>query len=223
MNAVVALCHFCEIHGPSVVMCTQPFRRQEDSEEAPGEDSDTCEASGLTTPSTSATTTVPSDGATPQHYIPNEKVYDDDQVNDKSKEKAKCNACSSIPPDLTAFVSNDHGAKTSYVSSQCAKDNKLFVMMRQACLRSLSCEMYPRQEGPIYFGDDKRGHVLSYFFFLKDNKARGLQVRYSIVMVTLDKLYLLNSWSFLVSLSFLATFYLTDRLSEREKWSQVAY
>lgn len=79
MNAVVALCHFCEIHGPSVVMCTQPFRRQEDAEEF-GEESDVCDASGLTTPSTSATTTVAGDCATPQHYIPNEKVYDDDQV-----------------------------------------------------------------------------------------------------------------------------------------------
>lgn len=26
MNAIVALCHFCEQHGPAVVMCTQPYR-----------------------------------------------------------------------------------------------------------------------------------------------------------------------------------------------------
>ncbi|KAG8225299.1 hypothetical protein J437_LFUL001913, partial [Ladona fulva] len=25
MNAVISLCHFCEIHGPSIVMCTQVF------------------------------------------------------------------------------------------------------------------------------------------------------------------------------------------------------
>lgn len=26
MNAIVSLCHFCELHGPSVVFCTQTFR-----------------------------------------------------------------------------------------------------------------------------------------------------------------------------------------------------
>lgn len=26
MNAILSLCHFCELHGPSVVFCTQAFR-----------------------------------------------------------------------------------------------------------------------------------------------------------------------------------------------------
>lgn len=26
MNAIISLCHFCELHGPSVVFCTQTFR-----------------------------------------------------------------------------------------------------------------------------------------------------------------------------------------------------
>ena len=25
MNAVIALCHFCEVHGPQILFCTQPF------------------------------------------------------------------------------------------------------------------------------------------------------------------------------------------------------
>ena len=27
MDAVVVLCHFCETHGPAVIMCTQPLRQ----------------------------------------------------------------------------------------------------------------------------------------------------------------------------------------------------
>lgn len=27
MNAIIALCHFCEQHGPSVIMCTQPYKQ----------------------------------------------------------------------------------------------------------------------------------------------------------------------------------------------------
>lgn len=26
MNAIVSICHFCELHGPNVVFCTQAFR-----------------------------------------------------------------------------------------------------------------------------------------------------------------------------------------------------
>ncbi len=40
-------------------------------------------------------------------------------------------------------------------------------MVRQACVRSLSCEVCPGREGPIFFGDDHRGHVFSYTFFVK--------------------------------------------------------
>lgn len=29
MNAIIALCHFCELHGPKILFCTQPFHPQE--------------------------------------------------------------------------------------------------------------------------------------------------------------------------------------------------
>jgi hypothetical protein len=37
MNAIVSLCHFCEVHGPSVIMCTQAFHEPECSDH--GDDS----------------------------------------------------------------------------------------------------------------------------------------------------------------------------------------
>ena len=39
MNAVVALCHFCEMHGPSVVICTQAIQRHEAIEITDGKNS----------------------------------------------------------------------------------------------------------------------------------------------------------------------------------------
>lgn len=42
-------------------------------------------------------------------------------------------------------------------------------------LFSLSCEICPGREGPIFFGEDANGYVLSHTFFLKDSQARGLQ------------------------------------------------
>lgn len=29
MDAIVVLCHFCEQHGPSVIMCTQSFKQSQ--------------------------------------------------------------------------------------------------------------------------------------------------------------------------------------------------
>lgn len=58
--------------------------------------------------------------------------------------------------------------------------------------------MCPGREGPIFFGDEQRGHVLSYTFYIRDSQARGLQRWYSILVIMMDKIYLLNSWPFLV-------------------------
>ena len=38
MNAIIALCHFCEVHGPRIVFCTQPFRQQEPASEIESDD-----------------------------------------------------------------------------------------------------------------------------------------------------------------------------------------
>lgn len=56
----------------------------------------------------------------------------------------------------------------------------------------------PGGEGPIFFGNDQQGHVLSYTFQIKDSHARGFQRKYSIIVMMMDKIYLLNSWPFLV-------------------------
>ncbi|VDQ07156.1 unnamed protein product [Trichobilharzia regenti] len=55
----------------------------------------------------------------------------------------------------------------------------------------------PGQVGVFYFGDETNGHVFSYNFSLNDSRARGNQSRYSILIVSWNKIYLLNLWSFL--------------------------
>ena len=59
--------------------------------------------------------------------------------------------------------------------------------------------MCPGREGPIFFGDDQQGNTISYTFHIQDNQARGRQRLYSIIIVMMDKIYLLNSWPFLVT------------------------
>lgn len=56
----------------------------------------------------------------------------------------------------------------------------------------------PGREGPIFFGDEHHGNVLSHTFIVQDSQGRGFQRRYSIIIVMMDKIFLLNSWPFLV-------------------------
>lgn len=112
-----------------------------------------------------------------------------------------------------------------YLSHQHPRQPQLFSVVRQACVRSLSCEVCvhlfasmnkqknasmryflyhlllqvcPGREGPIFFGDEQHGFVFSHTFFIKDSLARGFQRWYSIVVVAMDRIYLINSWPFLL-------------------------
>jgi len=111
-----------------------------------------------------------------------------------------CEACKAFQTSHQVFYSHDEAARITFVSSQAPENPKIFSMLRQACVRSLSCEVCPGREGPIFFGHESNqgSHTLSYTFYVKDSLARGFQRFYSIVVLMSDKMFLLNSWQFLV-------------------------
>uniref|UniRef100_A0A4W4FR63 Folliculin n=1 Tax=Electrophorus electricus TaxID=8005 RepID=A0A4W4FR63_ELEEL len=146
MNALVALCHFCELHGPRTLFCTEAVH--------------------------------PPSPSPPQADM--------------------CEGCRSLPASHPGFVSMDTETGIRYLSHQHPRQPQLFSVVRQACVRSLSCEVCPGREGPIFFGDEQHGFVFSHTFFIKDSLARGFQRWYSIVMVAMDRIYLINSWPFLL-------------------------
>ena len=59
-------------------------------------------------------------------------------------------------------------------------------------------QVCPGREGPIFFGDAHNGHVLSYPFQVRDAQGRAFERQYSLLVMMMDKTFLLNSWSFLV-------------------------
>lgn len=180
MNAIISLCHFCELHGPKVIFCTQPLHPEEKS--SPVDQDGEVGADGIAAPRRMSS--EPQTPVTPTHSsLPNYK-------NDL------CEGCTSVH---LGFVSYDEESGVSYVSSQRPQHRDVFSMIRQACIRSLSCEVCPGREGPIFFGDDQQGHAISYTFYIQDNQARGFQRLYSVLVVMMDKIYLLNSWPFLVT------------------------
>ncbi|XP_054869441.1 folliculin [Amphiprion ocellaris] len=178
MNALVALCHFCELHGPRTLFCTEalhppsPDPSSQAGAPAPGDrdrDGDR-EGEGLTMRANSSAT----------------------------QRGEMCEGCRSLPASHPGFVSIDDETGIRFLSHQHPRQPQLFSVVRQACVRSLSCEVCPGREGPIFFGDEQHGFVFSHTFFIKDSLARGFQRWYSIVMVAMDRIYLINSWPFLL-------------------------
>ncbi|KAL7875259.1 hypothetical protein SRHO_G00062290 [Serrasalmus rhombeus] len=174
MNALVALCHFCELHGPRTLFCTEAVHPPSPSPPQPCSallgDQGERDGEGLTM-----------------------------RANSSATQRADmCEGCRSLPASHPGFVSVDSETGIRYLSHQHPRQPQLFSMVRQACVRSLSCEVCPGREGPIFFGDEQHGFVFSHTFFIKDSLARGFQRWYSIVMVAMDRIYLINSWPFLL-------------------------
>ncbi|XP_069038629.1 folliculin isoform X2 [Lepisosteus oculatus] len=185
MNALVALCHFCELHGPRTLFCTE----------------------ALHPPSPSVPPDpplAPPAGPCPPPEQDREREGEGVGLTMRASGSASqradmCDGCRSLPVGHPGFVSVDSETGIRFVSHQQPRQPQLFSIVRQACVRSLSCEVCPGREGPIFFGDEQHGFVFSHTFFIKDSLARGFQRWYSIVMVTMDRIYLINSWPFLLT------------------------
>lgn len=193
MNAVIGLCHFCELHGPSILFYTQPFHC---SNHTPDQVLNGVAAS-------------PSLCGISQNRLHSGSFSKETVKKDDEKQKVRrtssgsrhttCEACRSLNHGEPGFLSIDKESHISYISMQYPEEQELYSILRHACVRSLSCEVCPGREGPIMFGDEASGYVFSYTFFLKDLQSRGFQRWYSLICVMMDRIYLANSWQFLIS------------------------
>lgn len=190
MNAIVALCHFCELHGPRTLFCTEvlhaPLPQGAGSGDSPGQVEQAEEEEGGIQMSSRVRAHSPAEGASTDSSSPGPKKSD------------MCEGCRSLAVGHPGYISHDKETSIKYVSHQHPNHPQLFSIVRQACVRSLSCEVCPGREGPIFFGDEQHGFVFSHTFFIKDSLARGFQRWYSIIAIMMDRIYLINSWPFLL-------------------------
>ncbi|XP_053327374.1 folliculin [Spea bombifrons] len=191
MNAIVALCHFCELHGPRTLFCTEalhsPLPQGASCGDSLGQGEQAEEEELGIQMSSRIQSHSPADGASADSNSPRPKKSD------------MCEGCRSLAAGHPGYISHDKETSIKYVSHQHPNHPQLFSIVRQACVRSLSCEVCPGREGPIFFGDEQHGFVFSHTFFIKDSLARGFQRWYSIIVIMMDRIYLINSWPFLLA------------------------
>ncbi|XP_075421970.1 folliculin [Ascaphus truei] len=188
MNAIVALCHFCELHGPRTLFCTEalhsPLPQGAGGMDSTGQGE---EEEGGIQMSSRIRSHSPLEGVSTESNSP------------RPKKSEMCEGCQSLAAGHPGYISHDKETSIKYVSHQHPNHPQLFSIVRQACVRSLSCEVCPGREGPIFFGDEQHGFVFSHTFFIKDSLARGFQRWYSIIVIMMDRIYLINSWPFLLA------------------------
>ncbi|XP_060147291.1 folliculin isoform X4 [Globicephala melas] len=212
MNAIVALCHFCELHGPRTLFCTEvlhaPLPQGAGSGDGPGRGEHAEEEEGGIQMSSRLRAHSPAEGASAESSSPGPKKSDMCEasvswgvggVSSPRRPRAVGHVgCRSLAAGHPGYISHDKETSIKYVSHQHPNHPQLFSIVRQACVRSLSCEVCPGREGPIFFGDEQHGFVFSHTFFIKDSLARGFQRWYSIIAIMMDRIYLINSWPFLL-------------------------
>eukprot|EP01117_Protostelium_nocturnum_P003524 TRINITY_DN145_c2_g1_i1.p1 TRINITY_DN145_c2_g1~~TRINITY_DN145_c2_g1_i1.p1 ORF type:complete len:934 (-),score=436.95 TRINITY_DN145_c2_g1_i1:36-2837(-) len=134
---------------------------------------------------------------------------------------SSCASCSSIADANGLFsLSQDDSNEKDENSNETMRQNGWFFIstrfpvpqnyaaVRNACLRSLSCEFVPGREGPVLFGSSEASGesgssssnewTISYSFKLADSKARGSQRQYSFLFLLSDHSRLVSSMDFII-------------------------
>ncbi|XP_055603266.1 folliculin isoform X2 [Uranotaenia lowii] len=169
MNAIIALCHFCEAHGPSAIFCTQTLRETNIHQLDICFDSDRkgCGACNSIGNSIGLVSKDPDSNA---HFVSSQVPAIPETV-----ELVRKAAFRSISSEVSCPSLASSGSSSS-----------------EAAAASVGFE-----GGLVFFGDAHRGHVLSYSFQLMDSQARGFVKQFSIVILMKDKMFLLNIQPFL--------------------------
>lgn len=91
-----------------------------------------------------------------------------------------------------------HSHSITYLSQRVPSTPSRFSMLRQSCIRSLSCELIPTQTGPFFFGDSLTGYTIAYVFRIADPKARGGKRSYALLCICPEEKMIVRSWNFVV-------------------------
>ena len=91
-----------------------------------------------------------------------------------------------------------HGHSVTYLSTRAPTTPSRFSMLRQSCIRTLSCELLPAQTGPLLFGDTLTGFTIAYVFRIADPKARGGKRSYALLCICPEQKMVVPSWKYVV-------------------------
>eukprot|EP01133_Synstelium_polycarpum_P014604 gene14604-17268_t len=109
----------------------------------------------------------------------------------------RCPTCSSLMQGQ-ALVSQDSSNASVYYVSTHQPSNSSYSHIRNACVRSLSCELVPGREGPVFIANNDGSCLLSYMFKINDSRARGSARWYGFLFMLGEASCLVNYFGWIV-------------------------
>ncbi|KAI6242771.1 hypothetical protein M3Y99_00183900 [Aphelenchoides fujianensis] len=189
--AIIALCYFCENHGPRVVLCCQPTRNPPEQKQPNSKNEE-----------------LP-------HF------YGDGMQNDVVDEDARCGACSSFGSGFGIVSNDHDAKTSYFSSQTPINEQVYHIVKETCLRTLSVEYSTPLKGEPtddnapsngiikelksgennkaVLFGDRETGFTLSCSFKLRDAKARGFQRQYALVVVTVDEMMLLNNYDFFLN------------------------
>uniref|UniRef100_A0A7E4V0V6 Folliculin n=1 Tax=Panagrellus redivivus TaxID=6233 RepID=A0A7E4V0V6_PANRE len=219
----MALCHFCEEHGPRVVMTTQALKRtgiqrhaNVDEDEEKGEKKKEEPRYKMDILSVNEFGKVDFD-TIPQITDEDVVFASWDRTIELVDDESRCEACSSVGPNAS-HIANDYLAGRSYVTTQTAINEDAYAVTQSVCFKAHNTQnLLPLTltsleddeptpstsessktedgEGIIFFGKAQDKYTaVGRMFALKDAKSRGFKRRYGLLCISQN--HQLLTWKF---------------------------
>ncbi|TID28033.1 hypothetical protein CANINC_002714 [Pichia inconspicua] len=225
MTFIVSLAHFCEVHGPSMIMCTQVVNDEKNlanyySPQLP--ESQFCQScmfqlpkigykgselskqkSNATNQTTSTVTTddqiTPQNSTTSDHSDPNEEASKTLTLEDQiSTLMSSSKDTIKEKRCMTLKTRSKNNNSTHFISTQFPSNTEIYSSLRQTIVRIFTAETNADLSKPIYIGNSKHGYTLALTFSLVDKTARGSERKYALIVTSDIEADLFKNYTFIL-------------------------
>eukprot|EP00039_Didymoeca_costata_P033653 m.43433 g.43433 ORF g.43433 m.43433 type:complete len:627 (+) comp9976_c0_seq2:379-2259(+) len=176
MSEVLVLAHFCDSHGPQPLITTKVKRGSEEAQTSRYKKQTQQQS--------------PRRGRRRRLFSENEGSFNGNAATEN------CEGCKWLA-EKKHILSIDEKHNTEIESTRIPDNQELHILVRQACVRAMSCEVCQGQEGCVMFGNSEQGYCLSFLFYLQDRSTRGQKSYYACLMLSADRLQLVHNYTFI--------------------------
>ena len=221
MTFIVSLAHFCEVHGPSMIMCTQAVEKPEElanfysPQLSESQFCQSCmfkipyaeeflENSDITVTKTTDTDTSTisntSSGNTTQNSNGNSSKTTltlEDQISSLLSPSTQSPQHRKRP--MTLKSKSKRNSTVHFISTQFPTYTERYSSLRQTIVRVFTAETNADLSKPIMFGNSKHGYSIALSFSLLDKTARGSERKYSIIVTSNWEEDIINNYTFILT------------------------
>lgn len=196
VNFVFSVAHFCEIHGPVTVLCTQ---KHETGASATQTSQALCESCSFELPSGVSSLISHCKESEPNTARSNTSQPDPARFSTQLNSDQSPPGVGMLTKVLSREAKNKEysvpNAETLiYASTLYPQSERIFTCLTKLVMKCLSVEAVAEPLKPVFFGDTSTGYCLSRIYSIPDLHARGGERKYALMVISDSERALLSNW-----------------------------